>query len=105
MQVMYNDLVAHTNMLVDEKIYKVKAECEGKYQLYERGGFFNCEWFVPVHYSTEVPVEGKQLLITDHEDKMSIIIPRAVKNTEIYNNIYKVYSEEREDFYVVLVTP
>lgn len=106
-KVMYNELVAHscyadTSELKDENLYTVKHEYEGKYQLYGKSGEFKCEWFCPVYYSTEIPSQGKKLLITDYEDEMNIIIPRIVVNTETYNNLYKVYSKEREDFYVVL---
>lgn len=110
-QVMFNEAIAHScyadaHGMVDEGIYDVYSEQGGQYELRWKPlkyALFKCEWFVPVHYSTEIPLEGKQLLITDYRGNEIIITPRAVVETDIYSNVYKVYEEEREDFYVVCV--
>ncbi len=108
-QVMFIEAKAHScyadaHGMLDEGIYIVQAELKSakKYYLHGKYGFFDCDWFVPVHYSTEMPAEEKRFLITDYKGEKSIITPYAAAKTT-YNNVYKVYAKEREDFYVVSV--
>ena len=109
-QVMFDEARAHSCYadaagMLDEDIYSVEEESmfDRKYCLRGKYGFFDQDWFVPVHYSTEIPVEGEQLQITDYEGKKTVITPRAIIKTIAYDNVYKVYAEECEDFYVVSV--